>query len=110
LLAAQILGVLGSLFAQSVPFNPAIPKTWDESALSTLEVPLAQPAFSAVHVPAGYYYRIPERPVFKSYPVRITVIKEDGASQELRASPLFKPRWTRRRTVLQLATRSRTYS
>jgi len=84
LLAAQILGVWGSLFAQSVPFNPAIPKTWDESALSTLEVPLAQPAFSAVHVPAGYYYRIPERPVFKSYPVYHPSRQPDGYVEWLR--------------------------
>ena len=50
-------------------FTPAIPKTWDEEALATLEVPLADPNFSARHVSTDYYYRIPVRPIYKSYPV-----------------------------------------
>lgn len=50
-------------------FTPTIPKTWDDQAMASLEVPLADPAGSPVHVPADYYYRIPVRPVYKSYPV-----------------------------------------
>jgi hypothetical protein len=50
-------------------FAPVIPQTWDEEALQTLELPLANPAYSPVHVPASYYYQIPERPIYKSYPV-----------------------------------------
>ncbi|MGH9319059.1 MAG: hypothetical protein ACRD3V_04110 [Vicinamibacteria bacterium] len=34
-----------------------------------LEVPLADPAASPRHVPANYYYRIPVRPIPRSYPV-----------------------------------------
>jgi hypothetical protein len=34
-----------------------------------VEIPLAQAEYSPVHVPAGYYYRIPERTIYKSYPV-----------------------------------------
>ena len=69
LLVAQIVGCLAPLFGQSHPFTPTIPKTWDDTALSTLEVPLAQPGYSGVHVPAEYYYRIPERPIYRSYAV-----------------------------------------
>lgn len=45
------------------------PKTWDDEALAALEVPLANPVGSPKHVPADYYYRIPVRPIYKSYPV-----------------------------------------
>ena len=51
--------------------NPAaqIPRTWDAQALATLEVPLAEPGASPVPVSADYYYRIPVRPIYKTYPV-----------------------------------------
>jgi hypothetical protein len=47
----------------------AIPKTWDDKAMATLEVPLANPVGSPKHASADYYYRIPVRPIYKSYPV-----------------------------------------
>ena len=49
--------------------RPVIPKTWDDAAMATLEVPLANPVGSPKHVPAGYYYKIPVRPIYKSYPL-----------------------------------------
>jgi hypothetical protein len=45
-----------------------IPRTWDDQAMRTLELPLADPAATPKHISADYYYRIPVRPVFKSYP------------------------------------------
>ena len=48
--------------------SPTIPKTWDDAAMASLEVPLADARASAVHVPADYYYRVPVRPIYKSYP------------------------------------------
>jgi hypothetical protein len=50
-------------------FSPVIPKTWDEDALATLEVPLPNPEFSPEAVPADYYYRIPVRSIYRGYPV-----------------------------------------
>jgi hypothetical protein len=50
-------------------FSPTIPKTWDDQAMATIEVPLANPAGSPKHVSAAYYYRIPVRPIYKHYPV-----------------------------------------
>src|SRR5262252_8655228 len=50
-------------------FRPAIPKTWDDQAMATLEVPLANPIGSPKHVSADYYYKIPVRPTYKQYPV-----------------------------------------
>jgi hypothetical protein len=37
--------------------------------MATLEVPLANPIGSPKHVSADYYYRIPVRPIYKSYPI-----------------------------------------
>lgn len=50
-------------------FRPEIPRTWDDDAIRTLEVPLAHAQASPVHVSSNYYYRIPVRPIYKSYPV-----------------------------------------
>jgi len=49
--------------------HPVIPRTWDDAAMATLEVPLSNPIGSPKHVPAEYYYKIPVRPIYKSYPV-----------------------------------------
>jgi len=46
-----------------------IPKTWDDAAIDSLELPLAVSEYSPVHARADFYYRIPARPIYKSYPV-----------------------------------------
>jgi len=43
--------------------------TWDDDAMATLELPLANPIGSPKQVPGSYYYRIAVRPIYKSYPV-----------------------------------------
>ena len=48
---------------------PVIPKTWDDAAVASLQVPLANANASPVQIPADYYYRMPVRPVYRSYPV-----------------------------------------
>ena len=69
LLGGAALFLTGQAREIESAFDPAIPKTWDDQAMASLEVPLADPAGSPVHVSADYYYRIPERPLYKSYPV-----------------------------------------
>ena len=49
--------------------TPQVPRTWDEKAIETLEVPLANPIGSPKHPSADYYYRIPVAPIYKNYPV-----------------------------------------
>src|SRR5882724_706849 len=61
-----------------------VPKTWDEEALATLEVPLANPAASPVHISADYYYKIPVRGIFKSYPVYHPGREPEGYLERLR--------------------------
>jgi hypothetical protein len=60
------------IFAQAdhtAKFSPSIPRSWDDKAMADLEVPLADPSASPKHVSADYYYRIPVRPIYKTYPV-----------------------------------------
>ena len=65
-------------------FLPAVPKTWDDEAMANLEVPLADPAHSPKHVSADYYYRIPVRPIYKSYPVFAPGKEPSGYQEWLR--------------------------
>ena len=46
-----------------------IPRTWDDQAVASLQVPLAVADASPVQIPSTYYYGIPVRPIYKSYPV-----------------------------------------
>jgi hypothetical protein len=50
-------------------WKPEIPKTWDDAELAMLEVPTANPVATPRHVSAEFYYRIPVRTIYKSYPV-----------------------------------------
>jgi hypothetical protein len=50
-------------------WHPAIPRTWDDEAVQSLEIPLANPAASPKHISSDYYYRMAVRPIYKSYPV-----------------------------------------
>jgi hypothetical protein len=73
-----------AVFAQRALSAPAIPRTWEDVAVSTMEIPLAQPERSAVHVTSEYYYRIPERIIYKSYPVYAPSRQPSGYIQWLR--------------------------
>ena len=60
---AITLAVAVSMFAADVP------RTWEKSRIETLALPIAKPEFSPVHLDEATYYRIPERVIYKSYPV-----------------------------------------
>ena len=68
-IGAAILFVATTSMLAQQQYRPEIPKTWDASALAALEVPLPDPRYSPVAVPVEYYYRVPVRPVYKTYPV-----------------------------------------
>ncbi|AXC14817.1 hypothetical protein ACPOL_5569 [Acidisarcina polymorpha] len=48
---------------------PDTPQTWDQTAIHSLELPLANPEYSPVHLDRDRYYQISERVIYKSYPV-----------------------------------------
>lgn len=49
--------------------RPVIPRTWDTRALDSFQLPLADPKIAAKLISSAYYYSIPVRPIYKSYPV-----------------------------------------
>src|SRR5579885_3603041 len=49
--------------------QPGVPRVWEDQEIATLEVPLANPAGSPKHISSDFYYKIPVRPVYKTYPV-----------------------------------------
>jgi len=55
-------------FVRAQSFHPDIPKVWDDREMERFELPLAHAAASPKHVPSEYYYRIPVRTIYKSYP------------------------------------------
>src|SRR5215471_14921093 len=50
-------------------WSPTVPRTWDDEAVQSLELPLATPSASPKHISSDYYYRMLVRPIYKSYPV-----------------------------------------
>ena len=40
-------------------FSPVIPRTWDEEALASVELPLASTGVPPEHISGDYYYRMP---------------------------------------------------
>jgi hypothetical protein len=69
--------------ATAQEFRPAIPKTWVDEAIASLEVPLATPGASPRHISAQYYYRIPARKIYKSYPIYAPGREPKGYSEWL---------------------------
>jgi hypothetical protein len=66
---AAILSIVVALQVAQGQYNPEIPRTWSDEALRELEIPIAHAEFSPDHVPADYYYQLPIREVWKSYPI-----------------------------------------
>jgi len=46
-----------------------VPSTWDEEALRSVALPLASTGAPPEHISRDYYYRMPVRPIYKSYPI-----------------------------------------
>jgi hypothetical protein len=69
LVAIPVLATVLAVSRRQPDQSPSIPKTWDDSAVRSVQLPLANAAFSPVPVPADFYYRMLVRPVYASYPV-----------------------------------------
>ncbi len=68
----RTLSAISVLLCAAVAANAAdlrIPKVWDDRAIASAMVPLTVPAATPVQIPSKYYYGIPVRPIYKSYPV-----------------------------------------
>lgn len=84
-LAALVAGGLFAAAAAPTPqaAAPQIPRTWAREQVATFELPLAQPEFSPQHVSEDYYYALPVRPVWKSYPIYHPDYEPEGYRERL---------------------------
>jgi hypothetical protein len=71
--------------AQRSSFDPDIPRTWADEAVAEFELPLATPEYSPRHVPENYYYSLPVRPVYRSYPIYHPDHEPEGYRERLAA-------------------------
>jgi hypothetical protein len=75
LTTAAFLGAMGWLLAAETSAHrftsrifEDLPRMWEDREIAELEIPLANAERSAKHVSSDFYYSIPVRPVYKSYP------------------------------------------
>jgi hypothetical protein len=68
-LVAAVLAASGAPQTAEPRYAPDVPRTWDDAAVRDLELPLADPAASPAQITSEYYYRIPVRPIYRSYPI-----------------------------------------
>jgi hypothetical protein len=50
-------------------FSPSIPKVWDDEALRSWALPLNGLGEPPTYISSDYYYRMPERTIYRSYPI-----------------------------------------
>jgi len=70
-LALSAMIISGLSLGQNPATNQAIsiPKTWDDQAMMSLQLPPADRSVSPKLISSDYYYRMPVRPIYKSYPI-----------------------------------------
>lgn len=73
-LSLAVFGLIASGFSLAQKLETkqpsiSIPKTWDDEAVKSLLLPLADARVSQNLISSSYYYRIPVRPIYKSYEV-----------------------------------------
>lgn len=61
----------------------AIPRTWDERALATQELPNALTGAPTVPVSADFYYAVPVRTVYRTYPIYVPGLEPEGYTNML---------------------------
>ncbi len=68
-LAATVLIGATRTAAPEESTSVEIPRTWDDQAVASMGLHVANPAYSPVQAPSDYYYRMTVRPIYKTYPV-----------------------------------------
>jgi hypothetical protein len=71
-----------------------IPEFWSEELLHDYELPLATPENTPKHISRDYYYALPERALYKSYPIYHPSREPAGYLEKLRTldpEPAFAP-------------------
>jgi hypothetical protein len=97
LLLSMIVVLSFTLFPQFPEediFEPDIPRTWDSAALLDFMLPLPDTTVKVEPISAYYYYSLPVRTIYKSYPVYHPDYEPDGyldSLRELEPIDMFDP-------------------
>lgn len=75
---------VGALGGDDPPFHPDIPKVWDDEAVATMEVPLAQRDRSPRYMSSAEYYALKVRPIYRSYPMYLAGHEPAGYLESLK--------------------------
>jgi hypothetical protein len=91
---AVVILIAALLVAAGLAAQPgvAIPEFWSDELLHDYELPLATPANTPKHVSRDYYYALPERVLYKSYPIYHPSREPAGYLDKLRSlepEPMF---------------------
>ena len=82
---AEARASAGEAPAPEAEFRPEIPRVWDEEGLKGMELPLAGASFDVEPPPAEFYYKIPVRKIYESYPVYHPDHQPEGYLEWLRS-------------------------
>lgn len=90
-----LLMLASALYSQNLsrPFRPAIPTTWDETALADWATPVAGLNLRPTHITSAEYYSAPEHNL-RSYPVYMPGREPEGyweMLQRVGPKPLIEP-------------------
>lgn len=77
-----LLLLVASCHKQEPPKSDG-PKMWDDQAMTSLDLPLADTSIKLQHGSAADYYRIPQRRIWKSYPVYAPGYEPPGYIEDL---------------------------
>lgn len=75
---------VAALAAGDPPFRPKIPRVWDDEAVATMELPLAQRDRSPRYMTSAEYYALKVRPIYRSYPIYIAGREPAGYLESLK--------------------------
>ena len=74
----RMLRSLAALLATFAAAPAQVPTAWLQSEVDTLELPAANPTYSATHIDQVSYYRIPTRVIYRSYAVYVPAREPAG--------------------------------
>src|SRR4051794_21262090 len=61
-----------------------VPRVWNSREVESLQLPVPNRGFARSHIPEAEYYRVPERSIYKSYPVYAPGREPEGYQEWLK--------------------------
>jgi hypothetical protein len=75
---------IAALGSGDAAFHPDIPRAWDDQAVASMEVPLAERDRSPKYMTSTEYYALSVRPIYRSYPMYLAGREPKGYLDSLK--------------------------